>query len=495
MCRHVARALARRSNRSLTFASLALLPVIALLVSSGEARAATKNKTSVETSASVSLGRELFLHRWTPGDSHSRDGDGLGPMFNERSCVACHSQGGIGGAGLEKHNVEVISISKSAVQQRQSNPAAVHPGLALNSSVVLHRSSLADGYDIWRSVRLGESRDSRTQTQILQRQCLPTSTPIPTLRKFDSQTPVEEVFASLQVNQSCDIRTTAVSEVNPPSLFGMGLIDALPNRAFEIAVRRSGERFAQTQGRIARLPDGRIGRFGWKASKATLAEFTSQACAVELGLEVPTHPQVNDPRNMNAVAKGLDLNKYDCDSLTAFVHHLPRPEQQTIQQMDRAQREGQRLFANIGCADCHQPNMGKIVGIYSDLLLHNMSAIGSAGGYGTTIRKLESKSDKLAKRGRRPAIEVAEAEWRTPPLWGCADSAPYWHDGRAPTLQVAIALHGGQARASAQKFKELSTEAQGNLLAFLQTMHAPITAERAPPEEVEPTDDQIASVE
>jgi CxxC motif-containing protein (DUF1111 family) len=39
-------------------------------------------------------------------------------------------------------------------------------------------------------------------------------------------------------------------------------------------------------GRIARLRDGRIGRFGWKAHVATLREFTLQACANELGLEV-----------------------------------------------------------------------------------------------------------------------------------------------------------------------------------------------------------------
>ena len=40
----------------------------------------------------------------------------------------------------------------------------------------------------------------------------------------------------------------------------------------------------------------------------------------------------------------------------------------------------------------------------------------------------------------------APSEWRTPPLWGVADSAPYMHDGRAPTLADAVKLHGGQAR-------------------------------------------------
>src|SRR5262249_3072572 len=49
-------------------------------------------------------GLVLFEHEWTPGDSWAA-GDGLGPVFNERSCVACHSQGGVGGGGDARHNV------------------------------------------------------------------------------------------------------------------------------------------------------------------------------------------------------------------------------------------------------------------------------------------------------------------------------------------------------------------------------------------------------
>ena len=64
-------------------------------------------------------------------------------------------------------------------------------------------------------------------------------------------------------------------------------------------------------------------------------------------------------------------------------------------------------------------------------------------------------------------------EWRTPPLWGVADSAPYLHDGRAATLEEAIKLHTGQGAASAARFNGLNQAQQLQLVAFLKTLRAP----------------------
>ena len=47
----------------------------------------------------VLRGAELFAREWLPGDSKGPGGDGLGPVYNETSCVACHHQGGPGGPG------------------------------------------------------------------------------------------------------------------------------------------------------------------------------------------------------------------------------------------------------------------------------------------------------------------------------------------------------------------------------------------------------------
>src|SRR5258708_27959533 len=49
-----------------------------------------------------SQGHELFLREWVPGDPRSHGGDGLGPLYNETSCVACHNLGAPGGAGTAR---------------------------------------------------------------------------------------------------------------------------------------------------------------------------------------------------------------------------------------------------------------------------------------------------------------------------------------------------------------------------------------------------------
>lgn len=64
-------------------------------------------------------------------------------------------------------------------------------------------------------------------------------------------------------------------------------------------------------------------------------------------------------------------------------------------------------------------------------------------------------------------------EWRTPPLWGVRESAPYLHDGRAPTFAEAIAWHGGEAASSARDFRQLEKDEQEEVLAFLNCFTAP----------------------
>lgn len=55
------------------------------------------------SAAEVAQGRELFEHQWAPNDPLAH-GDGLGPVFNAKSCATCHFQGGLGGGGGREHN-------------------------------------------------------------------------------------------------------------------------------------------------------------------------------------------------------------------------------------------------------------------------------------------------------------------------------------------------------------------------------------------------------
>ncbi len=76
--------------------------------------------------------------------------------------------------------------------------------------------------------------------------------------------------------------------------------------------------------------------------------------------------------------------------------------------------------------------------------------------------------------GKRPTTGPASRfEWRTPPLWGFRDSGPYLHDGRAKTLEHAVALHGGEASRVAQRYFKFTAKERRQVEAFLKSLTAP----------------------
>jgi CxxC motif-containing protein (DUF1111 family) len=265
-----------------------------------------------------------------------------------------------------------------------------------------------------------------------------------------------------------------LSQRNTPALFGALLIDELPEREIIAGEKKqrlkTGLATAESEtvpvGRALRLADGRIGRFGWKAQAASLADFVQAACANELGLGNPGQAQPSPLGRPTYQSPALDLTAEQCTQLTAFIASLARPAERLPEGAgaEEAQR-GKRLFQAIGCADCHTPNVGSVDGIYSDLLLHRMGApLVGGGSYNEPPLELPNVP---------PDQGPLADEWRTPPLWGVADSAPYLHDGRAATLQEAIQLHGGQGARAAKRYAQLKPAEQVRLIAFLKTLRAP----------------------
>ena len=86
---------------------------------------------------------------------------------------------------------------------------------------------------------------------------------------------------------------------------------------------------------------------------------------------------------------------------------------------------------------------------YSDFLLHDMGA---------------NLADGVV------AGDAAGNEFRTAPLWGAQQSAPYLHDGRAPTLEEAIALHEGEAMPARDRFRALTKPDRESLVAFVKSL-------------------------
>jgi CxxC motif-containing protein (DUF1111 family) len=384
-------------------------------------------------------GEVLFKHEWKEKDPLANGGDGLGPVFNARSCVECHRQGGPGGSGGLSHNVTTF---------------------------------------IKQPVRGGPVQQGVIHAFATDRRYLETLAMLSPELPNTSRPTLEQVVRLEGRTEHCLAmpRGVQVTQRNTPALFGDNLIDAIPDRAIIANERLQRVRWGMSPaagdqapvGRAHRLANGKIGRFGWKAQTASLSEFVVAACANELGLGNPSQAQPVPLGKQDYRTVGLDLTTEQCDQITAFVASLPKPVE-NLPEDPAAQihvHAGKRLFSSVGCADCHTPNLGPAEGIYSDLLLHNMGEeLQASGSYNDIPREPD--------RSKGPSDDPSPGEWKTPPLWGIADSAPYMHDGRAPTLEKAIQMHGGQGSRAAQQFARLNAAEQAQLIAFLRTMRAP----------------------
>lgn len=389
--------------------------------------------------AMAQAGEVLFKHAWKPKDPLCAGGDGLGPIYNADSCLACHHQGGPGGGGELPFNVTAFS--------------AAPPGQKLREGIVhAHHVDGAQKQETLRHVH-------------------------PDLPATSQPTLDQLVVLPGAKRQALLAFPTGVlvSQRNTPALFGANLIDAIPERVILANAKAQRIKWGMAShtdesvpvGRALRLPNGKIGRFGWKAQMASLSDFVRAACANELGLSNPSAAQPTPLYAKVAMrSSGYDLTEEQCDQLTAFCAALTRPVERLVKGVTAEQAAaGRTLFASVGCAECHTPKLGEVDGLYSDLLLHSMGRDLVGGGYyGEAI---------VASVGSASVEGPGPTEWRTPPLWGVADSAPYMHDGRAATLERAIAVHGGQGARAARNFAALSPAAQGQLIAFLQTLRAP----------------------
>jgi CxxC motif-containing protein (DUF1111 family) len=276
-----------------------------------------------------------------------------------------------------------------------------------------------------------------------------------------------------------DFDPVATQTVQTTALFGAGWVDLISDRAILRNARNRGVKIAAKElqfdfdtipvGRVRHVKGG-VGKFGWKGQFATLDEFVAAACSNELGLGTPMTEQAKPLGVASAAAVAPDLDKKQFRSLVSFVKTLPKPVQ--TDGGSEAIR-GKELFGTVGCAVCHVPDMGGVKGIYTDFLLYSLEDPPPPGGGGGDYRSAPSP---LLNLPQRPDDEPKPTEWKTPALWGVADSAPYMHDGSAASLRDAIAAHGGDAKSVREKFKSLPANDQGALLAFLNTLKAPPTA-------------------
>jgi CxxC motif-containing protein (DUF1111 family) len=378
--------------------------------------------------------------------------DGVGPVMNDVACVNCHSQGATGGASTK-------------IERRYGRVA---------NGVF---NSLAN--------RGGSLRQ------------LQTVGPFTGLNGARCNPPLEVEPAEATVHN--------VGRLATP-LFGAGLIDSLPDSAItqNAANQPAGQR--GTINRVTNLlpnPDDpgqalngtRVGRFGWKAGVASLAQFSADAYVNEMGITtqhcirgtsvlafsheslpngnaIPAGCDDLAPRQtiagipaetddaVGSCAGGVNELQDDVNLFFVFMTHLAPAPRTAID--PNINLQGGTVFNRIGCATCHllrdyvtpsNPANG-VPGNFSfrprtDFLVHD---IGTGDGIG-------NDGDSVATTNRI----------RTAPLWGLHHRTLFLHDGSATSIEGAIARHGNQAAASRAAFNQLNTSDRNAMLAAMKS--------------------------
>jgi mono/diheme cytochrome c family protein len=330
-------------------------------------------------------GEDIFSHDLTTNER-------LGPLFNGQSCSECHNTPGAGGMGSAAQSF-VTRVGR--IHEDIFDPLASHGGpIARQLSVSNLNPGIACG--------------------------IPVGVP-----------PQANVIS---VRSAMTLRGTALID----NILTSQLLSAANDPTIPAAER----------GRVNLLPDGRVGRFGWKAQTATLVEFMGEAFRDEIGVTNPIAPR-DLIEGCGASIVKPEMDAAPLTALVAFLNTLdpPAPTAACLAS------PGRTLFASVGCANCHKPsytvpgsNGALAPQLYSDLLLHDMGS-GLADGF-----------EQGAATG---------AEFRTAPLWRVSDRVHFLHDGRATTILDAILSHGGQAAGAVAAFNGLSPTERQALLAFL----------------------------
>jgi CxxC motif-containing protein (DUF1111 family) len=326
---------------------------------------------------------------------------GLGPLFNSSSCASCHGMPVTGGGGLQ---------------------------------IETHQSA-------WDGASCNDLED--IGGQVIQ----------------DSTTPAMQALGVFKEPELAE--ATGTGHRLSPSLLGFGLLEAVPDAQILARADPNDLNHDGISGRPGVAESGALGRFGKKATAATLEEFSSGAFIYEMGITNADEPDEQtihgNPLPVGAdPTPDLELSQQDFDAAVAFVRYLSPPQSWGFR---FARFRGQRLFQQVGCAACHTPALytghnadrarsNRVVYAYTDLLLHDMGP---------------ALAD-ICLGGAEPS------EFRTEPLMGIQFRARYLHDGRAATIDQAIRMHDGEGARARDRYTTLAPQLRATLVQFVSSL-------------------------
>lgn len=413
------------------------------------------------------VGDGIFRKLWVSAPSSTVSSDGLGPLFNARSCQTCHLKDGRG-VPPEGDDAAVslflrLSIPPETDAQREALESFRLPVIAEPTyGGQLQNFSIAGLHAEGRMVVTYEPLDVELADGT-----------IVTLRA--------PTYSISDLNYGPLHPDIMLSPRLAPPMIGVGLLEDIPADDILAHADPDDEDGDGISGRANwswNVAEDRLmlGRFGWKAGEPTVAQQSAHAFAGDIGISSAlaatwsgdcTEAQADcygapDGRDPD---EGVEVPQTMFDLVVFYARNLAVPARRDID--DPLVLAGKQLFYESGCISCHVPKFVtgrdtepeqafQLIWPYTDLLLHDM-------GPGLADNRPEAAADGN--------------EWRTPPLWGIGltetvgdGRAFYLHDGRATTMLEAILWHGGEAEASKDKVVAMTRDERDALLAFLRSL-------------------------
>ena len=366
--------------------------------------------------------------------------DGLGPRFNLDSCLACHSQPAVGGTS-PAINPQFEVATKNGARN------VIPPFVTIN----------------------GPIREAR---RVRRSNGLP-----------DGGVAALFTISGRADAPGCNIAQPDFSNLRnfifriPTPLFGMGLVESIPDQAIRDNLRRDPTRrrsfgiggrpgFTRIAGQLnTNGNDDTVTRFGWKAQNKSTLLFAAEAYNVEMGVTNEVFPSEREPAcNVNGTPEDhFNFDTGEAGDIVAFAGFMRMLDQPMPAPDTPSSANGRNLFGQVGCALCHTPSFttglssmaaltNKKVNLYSDLALHKMG-VGLADGIAQGV--------------------AAGDEFRTAPLWGAGQRIFFMHDGRTSDLMQAIQAHassGSEANSTIGRFNALQPAQKQDLLNFLRSL-------------------------
>lgn len=372
---------------------------------------------------------------------------GLGPVFNNNSCVSCHVRNGRSRPAMNGDELSgfLIRLSVPGTDPHGGPKPVPYYGTQLQTRAIY-----------------GQEREAGFAPQQIEK--------IVTFLDGTSQTLMrnEYVITDQYAPMPADLMT---SPRVAPAVFGLGLLEAIPEQSLLAIADENDSDGDGISGKPnyvwnVETQEMSLGRFGWKALHPTAIQQTADAFHQDMGITNSLFKGESclDQSNCPDTDNEIDIDDEALDVTAFYFQSLATPGMRNYN--DEKVLAGKQLFSELKCGSCHTPKHitgaavipeleNQTIYPYTDLLLHDMG---------------EGLADN------RPSFDATGREWRTPPLWGLGllpvvnGHSRLLHDGRARTIEEAILWHGGEAATSQRAYTELTPTERAQLLAFLKAI-------------------------